>query len=325
MTSADSGNGEFSPGKTSPTGPTWTGLAVALGLFAVTAFTTTTLGAIWSVAVRTDATTSLLPWLSIATVRAVWSDPALLRLGLSFSIPALTILGAHELGHLVACRYYRIDTSYPFFLPLPVALGTLGAFIRIRDRMRTRRQVFDIGLAGPFAGFVVLLPFLVFGAARSSYAAVHLTTQPTEISLLQPGLSPLVKLVLSAFHGPIPVGEMVNLHPFALAAWVGLLVTGLNLLPLAQLDGGHALYALSPCHYPRASRIFWLGLLIAGWWWPGWWVWAGLTAVMRLRHPPVVDPREGLDARRRWVAVLAVLMFAISWTLVPLATINLLP
>ena len=298
---------------------------VAATLFVITALTTTTLGAVWSIAVRTDATTSLLPWMSWATMRAVWSDSSLLSTGLAFSLPALAILLAHELGHLFACRHYRIKSSLPFFLPLPMGLGTLGAFIRIRQRMRTRRQVFDIGLAGPFAGFAVLLPFLLIGAARSSYASIEIAAEPTGMSLLVPGMSPLMQWTLAAFHGPLPSGQVVDLHPFALAAWVGLLVTCLNLLPIGQLDGGHALYALSPRRYPILTRILWGGLLVAGFWWPGWWVWAALTAVMRLRHPTVLDPRQGIGSGRRMVAVLATVVFLLCWMPVPISTLDIVP
>ncbi len=300
----------------------WT---IAAFLFLVTAITATTLGAIWAIVVRTDSSTTLLPWLSLTTLRAVWGDPEVLATGFAFSLPTLFILGTHELGHLLACRYYRTDASPPYFLPLPVALGTLGAFIRIRERMRTRRQVFDIGLAGPFLGFFALLPFLLIGAAKSSYAPLQLASEPTGVSLMQPGISPILGAALEFFHGPIPQGAAVNLHPFALAAWVGLLVTSLNLLPLGQLDGGHAVYALSPTRYPALTRVFWAGLLVAGWWWPGWWIWAGLTALMRLRHPRVVDPRPELDTRRKLVAVAALLLFLGTWTLVPLTTLDVVP
>lgn len=298
---------------------------VSVLLFLVTTLTTTTLGAVWTIAVRTDATTTLLPWLSAATIKAVWSDPDLLAVGLSFSLPTMAIMLAHELGHLAACRHYRINASLPFFLPLPMALGTLGAFIRIRQRMRTRKQVFDIGLAGPFAGFVVLLPFLFIGAARSSYGSVEPAAEPTGMSLLQPGLSPLLHWVMAVFHGPLPAGHVVDLDPMALAAWVGLLVTCLNLLPIGQLDGGHAVYALSPRRYPLATRVLWLGLLAAGFWWPGWWVWAFLTALMRLRHPPVIDPRQGIGRGRRLVAVLAAAVFVLCWMPVPIASIDIVP
>lgn len=316
--------GPFSapPQPAAPSAREW---AVSVFLFIATALTTTTLGAVWSIAVRTDATTSLLPWLSASTIRAVWSDPRLLATGLSFSLPTMAIMLAHELGHLVACRHYRIRASLPYFLPLPMALGTLGAFIRIRERIRTRKQVFDIGLAGPFAGFAVLIPFLLVGAARSSYGSVELATEPTGMSLVQPGVSPLMHWVLAAFHGPLPAGRVVDLDPMALAAWVGLLVTCLNLLPLGQLDGGHALYALSPRRYPLTTRVLWVGLLIAGFWWPGWWVWAFLTALMRLRHPPVIDPRQGLDTGRRWIAVLAAVVFVLCWMPVPIASIDIVP
>ena len=143
-------------------------------LFLVTLFTTTTLGAGWFLATRTDVVympadqlAGQMSWLGPATIRQVWSDPALLRLGLAFSLPTMLILLVHELGHYLACRKYRIRATWPHFLPVPIGLGTFGAFIRIKAPIRSKRELFDVGVAGPLAGFAALLPFLVYGVWNS--------------------------------------------------------------------------------------------------------------------------------------------------------------
>src|SRR5687767_9022000 len=152
---------------------------LATFLLAATFLSTTTLGAVWFVMSRTDMTIELalpLPLLTAGLVRKVWTDPELLRLGLQFSLPALFILLCHELGHYLACRRYRVPATLPYFLPAPFGLGTLGAFIRIRAPIRGKRELFDIGIAGPIAGFVALLPFLLYGVARSAPASIHEAT-----------------------------------------------------------------------------------------------------------------------------------------------------
>ena len=145
------------------------GLISALS-FLISLFTTTTLGAGWYLSTRTDVTTDLLPWLGPETIRRVWSDPQLLSTGLSFSLPLLLILLCHEFGHYLICRRYQVDASPPYFLPAPVGLGTFGAFIKIRAPIRDKRQLFDIGAGGPLAGFAALIPFLLYGVAKSSPA-----------------------------------------------------------------------------------------------------------------------------------------------------------
>jgi membrane-associated protease RseP (regulator of RpoE activity) len=242
------------------------------------------------------------------TVRQVWSDPLLLRLGLSFSIPVLLILLAHEMGHYIACRRYGLAATLPYFLPMPWMFGTLGAFIRIRSQIRTKRELFDVGIAGPLAGFVMLLPFLLYGVARSEPAVLD----AGGVSLLIPGRCLALVLASRLFHGPLGHGMVLNLHPFALAAWFGLLATAINLIPLSQLDGGHILYAVASRWQRRLALPIWLGLALAGFYWPGWWVWCVLVLLIGPFHPPVRDERTPLDRRRKvlaWVA-LAVLILS---------------
>ena len=150
------------------------------------------------------------------------------------------ILGAHELGHYLACRYYQVDASLPFFIPMPLVLtGTLGAFIRIREPIPTKRMLFDIGIAGPLAGFVFAVPALFIGVAMSPVVRV-----PPNLVGFDLGEPLLFRAATWLTWGPIANGYSVNLHPMAFAAWFGLLATALNLFPIGQLDGGHISYAV---------------------------------------------------------------------------------
>jgi Peptidase family M50 len=292
---------------------------LATVLFCLTALTTTTLGAMLYLVTRTDETTSL-PWLlAPETVRAIWTTPRLLHFGLSFSIPLLIILGSHELGHFFACRRYRVPSTAPYFLPAPLGIGTFGAFIRIRARITSKTQLFDIGIAGPLAGFVALVPFLALGVAWSRPAVVALATGPSAIQLFRPGTNLAIHLLTLAFHGRLPTSAVLDLHPFALAAWVGMLATALNLLPMGQLDGGHILYAVAGDLHRRIAWITLLAICALGYWWWGWWFISLLVlVVMGLRHPPVVDADQPLDPRRRRLAALALVIFALCFTPVPM-------
>ena len=240
----------------------------------------------------------------------VWSDPALLRLGLSFSLPVLIILFVHEMGHYVACRHYRLPSTLPYFLPLPAVLGTLGAFIRIRAPIRGKRELFDVGVAGPFAGFLALLPFLLYGVAHSRPVPFSLNAGA---SLLVPGQCLAMELATRLTHGPLPEGMVLRLHPFALAAWFGLLATAINLLPLGQLDGGHILYAAAGRWQRRLALPLWVALALAGVLWGGWVLWCVVIFAMGLYHPPVLDEATPLDKSRRALALAALVVFALCF------------
>lgn len=297
---------------------------LAILLFLATFFFTTTLGPGWTLRIRTDVMTDLGELVTPDMVQRVWSNPTLLRLGLSFSLPVLLILLCHELGHYLTCRRFGLRATPPYFLPLPLALGTLGAFIRIKTPIRSKRELFDVGIAGPIAGFLTLLPFLVYGMKRSFPAEIDLAGDGFPVAWLYlPGSSLGMEILARWFHGPLPTGTVLNLHPFALAAWVGMLVTALNLLPLAQLDGGHVLYAISPRCHRLAGRWLWVALLAGVFVWPGWAIWAVLVLVLGLRHPPVIDEDRPLDARRKALAVLALLIFLFCFMPKPLDIVGL--
>ena len=307
-----------------PPRPRW-GLAV--GLFLLTLLTTTTLGAVWGLWAHPTRTVDVFPWLSPHTVRSVWGDPESLRLGLAFALPALFILLCHELGHYLACRWYRLPATLPRFLPVPVGIGTLGAFIRIRAPIASRRQLFDVGISGPLAGFAALLPFLLVGVARSQPVPVAPLDPAAagaagEVAmLLHPGRCLALELAARAFHGPLPEGTVLHLHPFALAAWFGLLVTAMNLLPLGQLDGGHVLYAAAGQLQRRLALPLWLALGLAGLYWPGWLLWCLIVLLMGLRHPPVRDEAVPLDRGRLALAWLGLAVFVLSFMPVPVEEI----
>jgi membrane-associated protease RseP (regulator of RpoE activity) len=243
--------------------------------------------------------------------------------GLWYSLAILGILGAHEMGHYVACRYYRVDASLPYFLPAPFLLtGTLGAFIRIRQPIPNKRELFDIGIAGPIAGFLVAVPVLLLGVSLS-----HVVRIPPGFQGLELGEPLLLKALMWLNFGSPPDGFSVNLHPTAFAGWFGLLATALNLFPLGQLDGGHISYAVlgrRSTQVTYGTLICLVGLSFVS---SSWIVWTVLTAGMLFafgpRHPRTYDEDMPLDTGRRWLAAFAVLMFVLCFTPAPISTLDL--
>ncbi len=265
--------------------------------------------------------------LTAHTFRSVWSNGQLLEIGLAFSLPTLAILLAHELGHYFACRRNDLPSTFPYFIPAPLLIGTLGAFIRIRSPIRTRRELLEVGASGPIAGFLVLLPILIYGVAKSEPVSIVEIDWglPGGLLLMKPGTSLLMWVVTRLFHGPLPTGTVLNLHPFALAAWVGTFVTALNLLPLGQLDGGHIFYA---AFGRRQWSLSWwlLGLLaLMGVLWPGWWVWCIVLLIIGPRHPPVLYGRQGLDSKQQVVALICLLILGLTFMPIPLDIVPILP
>ncbi|MDR3721512.1 MAG: site-2 protease family protein [Candidatus Acidoferrales bacterium] len=240
-----------------------------------------------------------------------FQHPALLALGIPFSFTLLLILFTHEMGHYVACRLYGIDASYPYFIPAPTLFGTFGAFIRIRSAITTRRALFDVGLAGPVAGFVVALPALAYGVATS-----RLVPGAEESSAVVFGHPLLTRMLRALFHPNLDVTWLL-LNPIGRAASIGLLVTALNLLPAWQLDGGHIMYSLTSARHARVSLIVSLGLIGLGIVaWHGWATWGIVLLIvsLRFRHPPVYDQWQPLDPARRAWAVGALVIFALCFT-----------
>jgi len=244
--------------------------------------------------------------------------------GLWYSATILAILGCHELGHYFACRFYNVDASLPFFIPIPFLLtGTMGAFIRIREPVPSKRMLFDIGIAGPIAGFLVAVPALILGVTMS-----HVVRIPTGQPLLELGEPLLFKLVSTLVWGTPANGFTLNLHPVAFAAWFGLLATSLNLFPVGQLDGGHISYAV----LGRYSTYVTLGTIGAAlfltWFSTSWLVWTilmiAMTAVFGVRHPRTIDDHVPLDRTRRLLALFALAMFVLCFTPAPIEPMELL-
>lgn len=310
------------PGEPPPRKPVRPRYALALGLFALTLLCTITLSPMMYMSSRTDVTTPYGPWLIPQVAVLVWHDPALLRIGLRFALAAMSILFAHEMGHYVACRRYGLSCTLPYFLPVPINFGTFGAFIKIQEPIRNKRELFDVGVAGPLAGFVTLIPFLLYGVAHSQPVLLPHTATGT-ITLLAPGKCLAILLAARLFHGPLAAGTYLNLHPMALGAWLGLLATSINLLPLGQLDGGHILYAATGRLQRRLALPLWLLLALLGWLWAGWILWTVIVLLIGIYHPPVWDEREPLDRTRKAIAGLALLIFILSFMPVPLAEIPL--
>jgi len=299
--------------------------ALAILLGALSLFTTVTLGGVFFLASRTDVVTDLAPLLLPDTIARVWGDPVLRGWGLRFALPAMFILLCHELGHYLVCRRHGLPATPPYFVPAPVGLGTFGAFIRIRGPILTRRQLLEVGVSGPIAGFAALLPILVYGVAASTPVTLGATAAADQpgLQLFLPGNGLLLAALTRLFHGDLPAGTVLNPHPFLLAGWVGLFATMLNLLPLGQLDGGHILYAAIGRRQRRLAPPLWGALAIAGWFWPGWWLWCAIVLVIGLRHPPLFDEATPLDRFRRGLAIAAALLFALTFMPVPIREVVL--
>lgn len=245
-----------------------------------------------------------------------------LGLGLAFSAALLSILLAHELGHFLAARRLGVAVSYPFFIPMPFfLLGTMGAFISMKEPPPDRRALLSIAIAGPLAGLVVAIPVLVIGLLLSEVAP--LIIPPGQQVLLEGNSLLYAALKLAVFGRLLPGGgEDVMLHPVAFAGWAGLLVTGLNLIPAGQLDGGHILFALVG---PQVARIVtWaiaVGLVAMGFLWSGWFLWAILIVLFGQQRAPLLNELTPLDWRMRLLAVVGLVIFILVFIPAPLTIV----
>ena len=273
-----------------------------LVLFLITAFTT-----LWAGAFQTNTNPFTGAWAFLT------NNPAMLWEGVPFAATLLGILVTHEMGHYVLSRIHGVPTTLPLFIPGPPHfIGTFGAIIRMRSPILNRQALFDIGVAGPIAGFVVAVAALVFGMQMSRVVMIESTYG------MQLGEPLLLQAIAWLVIGPLPDGYDVVLHPVAFAAWFGLFVTSLNLIPIGQLDGGHVAYAL----WGRRQRTMALAmvpiLIVLGFvGWPGWILWAGMASLLGLRHPPVLDPEAALGRTRVWVGWFALIIFVLTFSPIP--------
>jgi membrane-associated protease RseP (regulator of RpoE activity) len=285
-------------------------LAIAVLLFALTLISTLAVGAQCASSYAAGQSPDFEELFS--TFAALLSHPQLLLGGVPFAFTLIGILLAHELGHFFACRYYGISASYPYFLPAPTLIGTLGAFIRIRSPIYNRKALFDVGLAGPVVGFLFAVPALAiaifysrvvpFSEAHSSIVFGQPLVMRFLVGMLRPGVTP---------------GDLL-LHPVGRAAWVGLFATALNLLPAGQLDGGHILYSVASKYHKKVTLVVALLLIPLGvFFWRGWIMWSVLLLAIGFRHPPLLNRWEKLDRTRLIWAAVAVLMFILCFMPMP--------
>jgi Zn-dependent protease len=244
-----------------------------------------------------------------------------LLLGLPFALTLMLILLAHEMGHYLYCERYGVSATLPFFIPFPTLIGTLGAFIRIKSPLRSRAVLFDIGIAGPIAGFLVASAVLIFSLGLSKVAPSG--APPPDIQLGYPLIFYLAQRILTAFGYAQGIRNValaqVYLHPVAIAAWVGMFATSLNLLPGGQLDGGHIVFAVSPRAHKVISNVTILALIpLALFFWTGWLVWAVLLRVSGMRHPSV-PVRPEIGSGRRWLAIFALAVLFLTFAYSPVS------
>jgi membrane-associated protease RseP (regulator of RpoE activity) len=279
-----------------------------LVLFAATVLTTTLVGVDHYYGFQAFPDGGLIPFVS-------WTQ---YLNGLWYSATVLGILGTHEMGHYLACRYYRVDASLPYFLPLPPPFpsGTLGAFIRIRQPIADKRQLFDIGIAGPIAGFLVAVPLLIAGVSLSRVVAI-----PPALAGETMGEPLLLKGLVLLMFGHRPPGYDIILHPIAFAGWFGMLATALNLFPFGQLDGGHISYAVFGRRSTVVTYATLVCLLVLSLLSVSWVVWTILLGLMLYffgaQHPRTSDEDMPLDTGRLLLAAFAVVMFVLCFTPVP--------
>ena len=247
------------------------------------------------------------------------SDWHRLALGIPFATSLLGILTAHELGHYVLCLRRKVFATLPFFIPAPTLIGTLGAFIRIKSPIRNRTDLFDIGIAGPIAGFVVAVPVL-FVALLLSRPLTEQTAN-SELTLGLPWIFGLAHHLLASLGSQAPAAlispDKLYLHPVGVAAWVGMFATALNLLPGGQLDGGHIVFGLNPRWHRRVSFITIAALLPLSWFFSATWLLWAVVLRLTIGHPQVPQYPE-LDTKRKLLAVFALIMLVLTFAYAPL-------
>lgn len=276
----------------------------------------------WLLLALTVVTTSL--------AGAVWFGLSL-KAGMTYSLTVLVILGAHEMGHYIASRWYGVDATYPYFIPFfippigPIPLipqiGTFGAFIRIKSAIPSRKALFDIGIAGPLAGFVFVIP--------AAFIA-HYFAQPAQ-PFVEGGGGIILQdpLLFKLFHVLFRLPEEVELNPVMLGAWVGALMTALNLMPVGQLDGGHVTYSILgrlghrviaiTCYVSVITLTVYSLINGAG----NWILYAViLTFMLRSGHPPVIDEREPIGFGRKLVAIIGLIVFILCFMTVPIRLVG---
>jgi membrane-associated protease RseP (regulator of RpoE activity) len=237
-----------------------------------------------------------------------------------YAVALIGILLGHELGHFLTCRYYRIDATLPYFIPFPNLIGTMGAFIKIKSPITRKNQLFDIGVAGPLTSFFLSVPILIYGLSLSK--AVPSVPRDSSIIFGEPLLLKMVGGII--FKGVSSDFDII-LHPIGFAAWVGILVTALNLFPIGQLDGGHIFYALVGPRSRNYSRYILIAFIVMGiFFWVGWFIWAFVISFLGLKHPRIIDDDIPLSPKRRLIGYAVIIIFILSFIPAPIKGMSLL-
>ena len=281
---------------------------VHLLLFLATLLTTTVAGSCHYAGFAADFSPNMT---EISFLQGAW-----------YSLTLLAILAAHEFGHYFACRYYGVDATLPYFLPAPIFVGTVGAVIRIRQPIQSKPVLFDVGVAGPIAGFVVAVPALFLGLSMSRVVPL-----PADFVGMSLGEPLLFQWAAALTWGAAPEGYTLNLHPVGLAAWLGLLLTALNLFPIGQLDGGHISYAVLGSRSTLVSLGATVTVVALVFFSTSWIIWAVLMIAMLAflgpSHPRTPDEHVPLDTPRLLVAAVAAAIFVVCFTPAPFSALDL--
>lgn len=244
------------------------------------------------------------------------SNPLTYLWGVPYALTIMGILFAHEMGHYISSKIHGVDATLPYFIPAPTLIGTFGAVIRMKSPITSKRALFDIGIAGPLSGFIIAVPAIIYGIKLSR----HVSDLPREGGLFL-GEPLIMKIIYKIFYPEAPSEFTLLLHPIAFAAWFGILATAFNLFPIGQLDGGHILYSVLGRKSEIFGKIFVLVLIAMGiMFWEGWLLWAGIIIIIGTKHPPVYEG-ESLDGKRKFLAIIALLMFILSFTPTPVRRI----
>jgi membrane-associated protease RseP (regulator of RpoE activity) len=313
----------YEPGWITPKLPLVCPDAIQVLLFLLTCLTTTFAGVQASPAFYAKYANVDITWTLLLL-------PENLIYGIPFSGTLLLILGVHEMGHFIAARHWNVRATLPYFIPFPTIIGTMGAIIRIKSRIPNRRALFDIGVSGPLAGFLIAVVALAYGFSNAEI--VQMTRFEGGGGLIF-GDSLLTSSLQYLIVGEIPADHDLMLGPVGFAGWLGLFVTVLNLLPVGQFDGGHLVYALYGKHHARISKIT-IGVLFGVWalgpeygwihdpslfgtWlgsrWPGWLIWGFISIFLGRHHPPTLDPYTTLDSPRTRVGYLTIAIFIVCF------------
>lgn len=264
----------------------------ALALVLITVFTTTLVGA----------------RMAGVTEKALQANPLVLLQGLPYSLSLITFLGIHESGHYLAAQFYKIRTTLPYFIPIPFFLGTFGAFIQMRSPIPNRRALFDISIAGPLAGLVATVPLLIWGLDHSTIVPLSDKSGMLNFDSFSPKFSVLMTLLSKlTLGGALNAETAINLHPVAVAGYLGLIVTAFNLMPVGQFDGGHIVHAMFGQRASMAIGQFArVCMLLLAFLEQGLMLWAIILFLTPLNDEPALNDVSELDNRRDFLGLLAI-------------------